>query len=297
MRIIQRAILKEVLNKTMNEKALRVLEFNKIKEKLRRYAVTSGGKQKVDELVPYSSVYEVSNALEDTKEAYQILMKKGNPPFEGLHDVRDGLERAGKGGILSLGQLLYVGNMLRCTTRVKEYLQTREEEDSFVRLEDLAYILTPLKTLELDIEKSIVSEEEISDKASSTLYNIRRNLKELNSSVRDKINGIVKSNAKYLQDAIYTMRGDRYVIPVKAEYKGSVPGLIHDQSSTGATLFIEPMSLVNLNNDIKELKLKEIAEIERILSDLSRKVKDNIEVCDSNMKILLELDFIFAKAK
>ena len=281
----------------MNEKALRVLEFNKIKEKVKKYAITAGGKEKVDNLVPYSSAYEVKNALEDTKEAYEILIKKSNPPFEGLHDVTDGLERAEKGGTLSLGQLLYIGNMLRCTARVKEYLDRREDEESFERLEDLAYMLTPIKGLQSEIEKAIVSEEEVSDKASSNLYNIRRHLKELNSSVREKINSIVRSNAKYLQDAIYTMRGDRYVIPVKAEYKGAVPGLVHDQSSTGATLFIEPMSLVNLNNDIKELKLKEIAEIEKILTDLSRKVKDNIDSCNSNMKLLIDLDFIFAKAK
>ncbi|WP_368240626.1 endonuclease MutS2, partial [Clostridium paraputrificum] len=169
--------------------------------------------------------------------------------------------------------------------------------ESFLKLEDLAYILTPIKNLENEIENSIVSEEEISDRASSTLHNIRRSLKEKNSSVREKINSIVRSNAKYLQDAIYTMRGDRYVLPVKAEYKGAVPGLVHDQSSTGATLFIEPMSLVNLNNEIKELKLKEQAEIERILWALSKKVKDNSDVCSSNMKILLQIDFIFAKGK
>ncbi|WP_278600648.1 endonuclease MutS2, partial [Clostridium tertium] len=140
-------------------------------------------------------------------------------------------------------------------------------------------------------------EDEISDKASSTLNGIRRNLKEKNSSVRDKINSIVRANAKYLQDTLYTMRGDRYVLPVKAEYKGAVPGLVHDQSSTGATLFIEPMSLVNLNNEIKELKLKEKAEIERILMDLSNRVYENIETVESNYKILTELDFIFAKGK
>lgn len=144
---------------------------------------------------------------------------------------------------------------------------------------------------------SIISEDEISDKASSTLNGIRRNLKEKNSSVRDKINSIVRANAKYLQDTLYTMRGDRYVLPVKAEYKGAVPGLVHDQSSTGATLFIEPMSLVNLNNEIKELKLKEKAEIERILMDLSNRVYENIETVESNYKILTELDFIFAKGK
>lgn len=281
----------------MNERSLRVLEFNKIKEKLRKYAVTSGGKELVDNLAPYSSAYEVREALEESREALELLIKKGNPPFEGLHDVREGIERAKKGGCLNPAQLLYIGNMLRCTSRIQEYLTRKEEEESFPKLEDLAYILTPIKNLENEIENAIVSEEEISDRASSTLHNIRRNLKEKNSSVRDKINSIVRSNAKYLQDAIYTMRGDRYVLPVKAEYKGAVPGLVHDQSSTGATLFIEPMSLVNLNNEIKELKLKEQAEIERILWALSKKVKDNSDVCSSNMKILLQIDFIFAKGK
>ena len=281
----------------MNERALRILEYNKVKDKIRKYAVTSGGKELVDKLVPYKSVYEVENALEESSEAYELLVTKGNPPFEGLHDVREGLERAGKGGTLTLAQLLYVGNMLRCSRRVKEYLTRSEEETSYPRLEDLAYILTPIKNLEAEIERSIISEDEVSDKASATLYNLRRSLKEKNSSIRDKINSIVRSNAKYLQDSIYTMRGDRYVIPVKAEYKGAVPGLVHDQSSTGATLFIEPMGLVNLNNEIKEIKLKEQAEIERILWDLSKKVKDNIDVCNSNMKTLLNIDFIFAKGK
>ena len=281
----------------MNERSLRVLEFNKIKENLRKYAVTSGGKELVDNLAPYSSAYEVREALEESREALELLIKKGNPPFEGLHDVREGIQRAKKGGCLNPAQLLYIGNMLRCTSRIQEYLTRKEEEESFPKLEDLAYILTPIKNLENEIENAIVSEEEISDRASSTLHNIRRSLKEKNSSVRDKINSIVRSNAKYLQDAIYTMRGDRYVLPVKAEYKGAVPGLVHDQSSTGATLFIEPMSLVNLNNEIKELKLKEQAEIERILWALSKKVKDNSDVCSSNMKILLQIDFIFAKGK
>ena len=281
----------------MNERSIRVLEFYKIKEKLRKYAVTSGGKELVDKLAPYSSAYEVREALEESREALELLIKKGNPPFEGLHDVREGIERAKKGGCLNPAQLLYIGNMLRCTSRIQEYLTRKEEEESFPKLEDLAYILTPIKNLENEIEYAIVSEEEISDRASSTLHNIRRSLKEKNSSVRDKINSIVRSNAKYLQDAIYTMRGDRYVLPVKAEYKGAVPGLVHDQSSTGATLFIEPMSLVNLNNEIKELKLKEQAEIERILWALSKKVKDNSDVCSSNMKILLQIDFIFAKGK
>lgn len=281
----------------MNQRALRILEFNKIRDKVKRYAVTSGGKELVEELVPYESVYDVKNALEETKEAYDLIINKGNPPFEGLHDIREGLERAKKGGTLSAGQLLLVGNMLRCSRTVKEYLERKEEEQSYPKLEDLGYILSPINSLEAEIERAIISEEEISDRASSSLHNIRRSLKEKISSVREKINSIVRSNAKYLQDAIYTMRGDRYVLPVKSEYKGLVPGLVHDLSSTGATFFIEPMSLVNINNDIKELKLKEEAEIERILLELSRKVKENAEILSSNMKILLKIDFIFAKGK
>ena len=281
----------------MKERTLRILEFNKIKNKLRGYAVTSGGKELIDFLTPYDSVFEVEKKLEETNEALDVLIRKGTPPFEGLHETKEELERAGKGGTLNPGQLMKIGNMLRCSRRFKEYVARKEDEIGYKNLEDLAYILVPLKNLESEIDTAIISEEEISDKASGTLYNIRRSLKEKNSSVREKINSIVRSNSKYLQDSLYTMRGDRYVIPVKAEYKGAVPGLVHDQSSTGATLFIEPISLVNLNNEIKELMLKEKAEIERILSELSAKVYDNIDILRSNADILRELDFIFAKGK
>lgn len=281
----------------MKEKTLRVLEFNKVKDKLKTYAITESGKRLVEQLTPYKSIYEVKNKLEESNEALDILIRKGAPPFEGLFDTREALERAGKGGVLTAGQLLRVGGMLRCSRRFKEYIERKDDEVSYKHLEDLAFVLTPLKKLESDIENAIVSEEEISDKASGTLYGIRRSLKEKNSSVREKINSIVRSNSKYLQDSLYTMRGDRYVIPVKAEYKGAVPGLVHDQSSTGATLFIEPMSLVNLNNEIKELMLKEKAEIERILSELSAKVYENFEEAKNNYEILTELDFIFAKGK
>ena len=281
----------------MKERTLRILEFNKIKNKLRNYAVTSGGKELIDNLTPYGSVFEVEKKLEETNEALDILIRKGTPPFEGLYETKEELERAGKGGVLNPGQLIKIGNMLRCSRKFKDYVARKDDEIGYKNLEDLAYILVPLKNLESEIDNAIISEEEISDKASGTLYNIRRSLKEKNSSVREKINSIVRSNSKYLQDSLYTMRGDRYVLPVKAEYKGAVPGLVHDQSSTGATLFIEPISLVNLNNEIKELMLKEKAEIERILSELSSKVYDNIDTIKSNSNILRELDFIFAKGK
>ena len=281
----------------MNEKSLRILEFNKIKDKIKKYARTNAGKEKVSDLAPYDNVYEINNKLDETNEALEVILDKGNPSLEGLFDIHEGVERARKGGTLTPEQLLKIGSTLRAARNMKEFFKREDFEKAYERLEDLAYILTPVKNLEDDIERSIVSEEEISDKASATLYNIRRSLKEKNSSVREKISSIVRSHSKYLQDDLYTMRGDRYVIPVKSEYKSAVPGIVHDQSSTGATFFIEPMSLVNLNNEIRELVLKEKAEIDRILAELSFKVKENSEQCLSNFKMLVEFDFIFAKAR
>lgn len=281
----------------MNEKALRVLEFNKIKEIIKQYTNTTAGKDLIDALKPYDNVYEVREHLEETKEAFQLLVKKGSAPFDGVYDVRDGISRAEKGSSLMPGQLLKIAAVLRSARRFKEYVYHREEEESFRVIEDICEGLIPLKKIEDDIFNAIVSEEEISDKASATLYNLRRALKDKNASVRDKVNSLIRSNSQYLQDNLYTMRGDRYVLPVKAENKGAVPGLVHDQSSSGATLYIEPMGLVNLNNEIKELMLKEKAEVERILSDLSNKIYDNIIAVRNDANIIWELDFIFAKAK
>lgn len=290
------AISKEELNK-VNEKALRVLEFNKIKEKIKNYANTGAAKELIDRLEPYDNIFEVREHLEETKEAFMLLIKKGSPPFEGIYDVREAISRVEKGSSLMPGQLLRIAQMLRCARRFKDYVNRKEEEESFRVIEDICEGLIPLKKLEDDILNAIVSEDEISDKASTTLSNIRRSLKDKNASIKDKVNSLIRSNSKYLQDNLYTIRGDRYVIPVKAEHKGSVPGLVHDQSSTGATLFIEPMSLVNLNNEIKELMLKEKAEVERILSELSSRVYDSIIAVKNNGNILWELDFIFSKAK
>lgn len=281
----------------MNEKSLRVLEFNKLKEKIKFYAKTAACKDSIDELVPYNNIFEVREHLEETEEALDIMMRKGNPPFEGLYDVREAVYRAGKGGVLNAGQLLKIAQMVRCARRFDDYIKRKEGEREYYRLENICTGLFPLKKLEDDVFNAIISEEEISDKASTTLFNIRKSLKDKNSSIRDKVNAIIRSNSKYLQENLYTMRGERYVIPVKAEYKGMVQGLVHDQSSTGATLFIEPISLVNLNNEIKELVLKEKAEIDRILNELTLKVSDNITAIKNNMNIVNELDFIFAKAK
>ena len=256
----------------------RVLEFNKIKELVKGYAITKSAKEMVLDLKPYDSVYDVKEHLEETKEALDILMRKGNPPFEGLYDVKEAITRAEKGGVLSIEGLLRIGNMLSVTRKLSDFLARKEEEEEHRILEGMREGLIVLRGVESAISKAIVSEDEIADSASDKLYSIRRSLKEKNSSIRDKVNSIVRSNAQYLQDSLYTVRGDRYVIPVKAEYKSQVPGLVHDQSSTGATLFIEPTALVNLNNEIKELMLKERAEIERILAELSALVYKNIDV-------------------
>ncbi|MBV7276535.1 endonuclease MutS2 [Clostridiaceae bacterium UIB06] len=281
----------------MNDRALKILEFNKIKEKLKKYNVTSAGKDLVDILRPYDNIYEAKEHLEETKEAFKLLVTKGTPPFEGVHDIRSGISMAEKGSTLMPGQLLKIAAVLRTSRKFIDYISHKEEEESFRVIEDICQGIVPLKNLEEQIFIAIESEDEISDRASSTLYNIRKSLKDKNASVREKVNSLIRSYSAYLQDNLYTMRGDRYVLPVRTEHKGSVPGLVHDQSSSGATLYIEPMSLVNLNNEIKELMLKEKAEIDRILAELSGKVYDNITAVKNNANIVWELDFIFAKAK
>ncbi|WP_163194436.1 endonuclease MutS2 [Clostridium thermarum] len=281
----------------MDERSLRVLEFSKIKEKIKTYTQTAAAKELIEELVPYSNVYEIRERLQETKEAVELLMKKGSPPFEGIHDVRDGISRAEKAASLGSADLYRIGGLLRVARRFKDYVAHKEDEETFLVLEDICEGLVPIKRLEDEIFNVILDENEISDRASETLFNIRRELKNKNGSIRDKVNELVKKNSKFLQENLYTIRGDRYVIPVKAEHKGAVPGIVHDQSSSGATLFIEPMSLVQLNNEIRELMLREKAEVERILAQLSKKVHDNIAIIKNNSKIIWELDFIFAKAK
>lgn len=281
----------------MNERALKVLEFYKIKEKLKSFVKTNAGKDIVDELKPYKNLYEVEMHLEETVEALDLLQTKGEPPFEGIYDIRDILGRVEKAMVLLPGQLLKVAAILKSSRRFKDYVGRKHEETPHANIEDICESIEPLKGLEESIFNIVISEDEIADRASLKLYGIRRSLRDKNDSLRDRVNSLVRKYSSYLQESIYTIRGDRYVLPVRAEHKGSVPGLVHDQSSSGATLFIEPMSLVNLNNEIKELRLKEKEEIERILEDLSLKIYNNLDVVNVNAKIIWELDFIFAKAK
>lgn len=281
----------------MNDKSLRVLEFHKILEEMKRFTYTNAGKDIIEVLKPYNNIYEVKEHLEETCEALKLLTTKGAPPFEGVYDARSAIERAGKGSVLQPGELLKIAAVMRSARRFRDYVSVKEDEEQNRVIQDICEGITPVKSIEDDIFNAVVSEDEISDRASTLLYNTRRQLKDKNVSVRDKVNSLIRSYSQYLQDNLFTMRGDRYVLPVKAEHKGSVHGIIHDQSSSGATLFIEPMSLVNLNNEIRELRLKEKAEIERILMELSQKVYDNILHVRTNGSIVWELDFIFAKAR
>ncbi|WP_035288435.1 endonuclease MutS2 [Clostridium sp. KNHs214] len=281
----------------MNEKSLRVLEYQKIKDMVKKFTSTAAAKSIIDQLQPYDNVYEVREHLEETKEAFQLLVRKGAPPFEGVYDVREAISRASKGASLMPGQLLKIAQMLRCARRFKEYIYHKEDEEGYRVIEDICIGIIPLKNIEDEIFNAIIGEDEIADRASSALHSIRKNLKDKESSVKDKVNSMMRNYSQYLQDNLYTIRGDRYVLPVRAEHKGQVQGLVHDQSSSGATLFIEPMGLVHLNNEIKELRLKEKAEIERILAMLSSRIYDSIVAVRNNGDIVWELDFIFAKAK
>lgn len=281
----------------MNEKSLRVLEFNRIKDELKQYTQTSAAKDLIEILQPYKSVYEVREHLMETEEAFKISIKKGDAPFGGLYDIREAISKAQRRFTLFPSELLRIANLLRASRRFKGYVKSDDLNEKYEVLENITEGLVSLNGLEEEISKCIVGEEEISDRASSTLFNIRRSLKDKTSSIKSRVNSLIRTYSSHLQENIYTVRGERYVLPVKVEHKGAVPGLVHDQSASGATLFIEPMSLVDLNNEIKELRLKEKAEIDRILAFLSGKVYENVDVIKVDSDILWELDFIFAKAK
>ncbi len=285
----------------MNEKTLRVLEYGKIIEKLRASTESSLGAELVDKLKPSIDYAEVSHLQEETDEAVKLLLRRGSPPLGGIHDVLSEAKRAELGGVLSPGGLLKVADTLRAARKIKGFLKQGKDENNIVLpiLENTINCLNIYREIEDSIFDAIISEEELSDNASSALRNIRRQIKAKNDGIRTKLNSIINSqdNRKYLQDALITIREGRFVVPVKQEARSSFPGLIHDQSSSGATLFIEPMAVVNLNNELKELKLNEKQEIERILTELSGLVSGETEGIKENQKILSEIDFIFAKGK
>lgn len=280
----------------MNEKTLTKLEYNKIIELLTDQASSPAGKQKCRTLVPMFDLHELNLAQEQTAAAFTRIVKKGRLSFSGCYPIEDSLMRLEVGAALTCGELLRISKLLQVTNRAKSYGRHDTVDEPEDCLDAFFNQLEPLTSLTNEISRCIIDEDEIADDASSTLKNIRRSIMATNDKVHSTLTSLVNGSLKtYLQDALITMRGDRYCLPVKAEYRSQVPGMIHDQSSTGSTLFIEPMSVVKLNNDLKELYGKEQEEIQVILARLSEEAAGYISELRGNYRILTELDFIFAK--
>ena len=280
----------------MNKKTLTKLEYNKIIELLTEQASSFSGKERCRKLKPMISLPDIQSAQEETAAAFTRIVKKGRPSFSGCNPVGDSLKRLEVGAALGSGELLRICKLLETAGRVKSYGRHETSDESEDCLDALFQQLEPVAPLSAEIRRCILEEDEISDDASPALKRIRRSMGQINDKVHATLSGLVNGSLRtYLQDPIITMRGDRYCIPVKAEYRSQVQGLIHDQSSTGSTLFIEPMSVVKLNNDLKELYGKEQEEIQVILARLSVDVAEYIDAIRTDYSVLTELDFIFAR--
>ena len=280
----------------MNQKTLQKLEFHKIIELLEAESSSQIGKSYCKQLKPMTNLVQIEAMQEQTAAAFSRIVKKGRLSFSGCTSVEDSLMRLEIGGTLSSSELLRICKLLEGATRAKAYGRHETVEELADCLDEYFERLSPLTPVSLEIRRCIIDEDEISDDASSNLKSIRRSIHHLGDKVHTTLTGLVNGSLRnYLQDAIITMRGDRYCLPVKAEYRSQVNGLIHDQSSTGSTLFIEPMSVVKLNNDLKELYAKEQEEIQVILARLSVDVAEYIEEIRTDYQILGELDFIFAR--
>ena len=283
----------------MEVKSFKTLEFNKIIDKLQNYAGSELGKKIAGQLTHYTDIDEIKLHQGETSEAVTMILKKGSLGMGGLRDISTYIKRVNVGGSLNIVELLHIADFLRVAKRAKNYGQAEGKKESFPILEPRFNAIELANDLERDIERCIISPTEVSDDASSTLREIRRNIKISNDRIKEQLNSIIHS-ASYrnmLQDPVITIRNDRYCVPVKQEYKNAFSGMIHDQSATGATVFIEPMSVVNLNNRIAELLSNEKVEIERILALLSSKVAEYDDLLLSNQEILADLDFVFAKGE
>ena len=280
----------------MNERVLRVLEFTKIRALLSSYALSDTGKALCLELKPLREIDDIEKAQAETEEAVVVMTYSGQNPMVSFNDVSSSLSLAAKGATLNPKMLLGVAEVLRASAQVRSSLVTERENTPI--LTSCASLLQPLSALCREITDAIISEEELADHASNELADIRRHIRQSNDRVREKLNAMAHGNAyaKYLMEPIITVRSGRYVLPVRQEYRQFVPGLVHDQSATGATLYIEPMAVVELGNELREWRVKEKNEIERILAAFSAEVGGNAEIISRDIALLTRLDFIFAKA-
>lgn len=281
----------------MNEKVLRVLEYNKIIDLLTDRATSDPGRKVCKSLTPSHDLDEINQAQEETKDALSRIFKKGSTSFGGNKDLGFALRSLEIGSSLSVTELLKIASLLENTARIKAYGRNDKDDTPRDSLDEYFDGLEPLTPLSTEIRRCILSEDEISDDASSNLKHIRRSIAATNDKIHSQLNNMVNGSYRtYLQDAVITMRNNRYCIPVKAEHKGQVSGMVHDQSSTGSTLFIEPAAVVSLNNKLKELEIEEKEEIEVILASLSVQASGHTESLMQNQKLMTHLDFVFAKA-
>lgn len=281
----------------MNQKALKILEYEKIINQLTEYAASAPGKQLCHDLVPSTDLNEILQSQTETTDAVTRIRLKGNLSFSGIRDIRDSLKRLEIGSSLSTTELLSISSLLTVAARAKTYGR-HEESDEFPNdsLEAMFCDLEPLTQVNNEIKRCIIAEDEISDEASPGLSRVRRSIRGINNRIHTQLNSILNSNRAYLQDAVVTMRDGRYCLPVKAEYKNQVNGMVHDQSATGSTLFIEPMAIIQMNNELRTLAIEENKEIEAVLATLSNQLAPYTELLAIDLQLLTKLDFIFAKA-
>jgi len=282
----------------MNQKALETLEYKKIIAQLKREMGSAASAKLADELTPLTSEKIIKEELRSTTEAVDLIVRKGPLPTGGLYDIREALLLAKKGGSLTMRQLLEVQNVLGISSEVVAFMH----DDALPELKyigEMVDLIAEFTALEKEISRCILTEDEMADNASPKLKDIRRSIHQQNQAIKNKLSRIItsSSNKTYLQDAIVTMRDGRYVIPVKQEYRSFFPGMVHDQSKGGATLFIEPQGVVELNNKLRELEVEEQLEIARILAELSSRVAEHYREIRSNLELLIKLDFIMAKGK
>lgn len=282
----------------MNPKALKTLEYNKIIDRLTEFAGSALAKEMCRNLQPSTDLYEIQTLQKETSDALSRIYQKGAVSFRGVRDIRGSIKRLEIGAIIGINELLSICSLLEVCSKVKAYSRNDRDPDFEDSLEAMFQALQPLTPVSSEIRRCIASEEELNDDASPALFKIRRSMRQINDKVHAQLQTMVNGSARtYLQDAVVTMRNGRYCIPVKAEHRGQVPGMIHDQSSTGSTLFVEPIAVIKLNNDLRELELKEEKEIEMILATLSARCNEETEALRDDLDLLTKLDFIFARAQ
>ncbi|MDR1066053.1 MAG: endonuclease MutS2 [Clostridiales bacterium] len=282
----------------MDDKTLKTLEFDKIASMLSAKAVSAMAKEMASGMRPMTNLRDITEAQNETSEAAAMILKKDAPPLGGLKNIAPSLRRASAGGALSIEEALYIGDFSRVCRKVKQYAkEVIGDTDGYETLSPLFFAVSPTTALEKEIDRCIVSDSEIADDASAALRDVRRAIRAANDKIKEQLNVIIRSQAykNMIQDNVITIRNGRYCIPVKSERRDSFPGLTHDQSATGATVFIEPMSVVKLNNELKELAARESAEITKVLRKISEEVALNFDVLSSNLELLTALDFSFAK--